>query len=206
MQPIEIILDNIGKQYNQTWLFKNLSKQFSVQAKTAILGFNGSGKSTLLQIIAGFITPNKGSVKYLLNNKQILNENMFEHIALTAPYYELIEEFTVLELINHSATFKPFLTTLNVNQVLELSELQVHQNKEVKNLSSGLKQRLKLSLAILSRASVLLLDEPTSNLDVNAINWYQKLLKQYAKNKTVFICSNSVPADYFDFCNEELLI
>jgi ABC-type multidrug transport system ATPase subunit len=66
----------------------------------------------------------------------------------------------------------------------------------VRNFSSGMKQRLKLALAILSDTSLLLLDEPTSNLDATAIAWYGDLLREHVKDRTLLVASNRQEAEY----------
>ena len=66
-----------------------------------------------------------------------------------------------------------------------------------------MKQRLKLGLAILADTPLLLLDEPVSNLDRNAIEWYKSLISNYSENRTVIVCSNAIGDEYF-FCTKEL--
>jgi ABC-type multidrug transport system ATPase subunit len=68
-----------------------------------------------------------------------------------------------------------------------------------------MKQRLKLTLAILADAPVLLLDEPTSNLDIQVIQWYQTMIQNYAQDKTIMVCSNSIKEEYH-FCSKTILM
>ena len=88
-------------------------------------------------------------------------------------------------------------------QIIDLIELDGAKNKLVKQFSSGMKQRLKLGLAILSDTPLLLLDEPLSNLDKKSITWYQELVVNHCKKRTVIVCSNAID-DEFNFCNAEL--
>ena len=200
---LNIELNDLGKKFGSEWIFKNLNFTISQGQKLAILGGNGSGKSTLLQVISGYVLPNKGKVNFTESDKLIENENFKDYISLASPYLELIEEFNLIELINHAALYKPFLNNLNTEQIIELSELDTSKNKSLKTYSSGMKQRVKLTLAILADCPVLLLDEPVSNLDKNAIDWYQNLIKHYASSKTIIVCSNSIN-DEFGFCDKEL--
>jgi ABC-type multidrug transport system ATPase subunit len=87
--------------------------------------------------------------------------------------------------------------------VLELSGLQHAAHKELKVFSSGMKQRLKLTLAILSNCKVLLLDEPCANLDAKAIDWYQQMIETYASTKLMLVCSNHLTYEY-EFCKEQI--
>ena len=66
-----------------------------------------------------------------------------------------------------------------------------------------MKQRVRLTLAILADCPLLLLDEPVSNLDKAAIEWYKNLINTYALHKTIVVCSNSIKEEH-SFCNKEL--
>ena len=201
--PVNITLENAGKKFGKEWIFRNVSLEIKQGEKIVILGLNGSGKSTLLQALTGYLSLNEGNLSYQKNSEVIDLENFYKFQSLASPYLELIEDFTLEELINHSATYKPFLNNLNTSQIIELSGLMAHKHKFIKLFSSGMKQRLKLTLAILADMPILFLDEPTSNLDVTVIDWYQKLIANYASHKTIIVCSNSVKEEYA-FCNRIL--
>jgi ABC-type multidrug transport system ATPase subunit len=199
---MKIILDNIGKRYNKEWILRSINYTFEGNGKYAILGANGSGKSTLLQIIAGFISQSEGNVVYADNtNKSI--KNLFRKLAFVAPYLELPEEMTWEECVAFHGKFKIFMPGLNEQNVISISGLQDSVNKELRNFSSGMKQRAKIAIAILSDTPILLLDEPTTNLDESAIKWYHKLISEYAKNKLVLVCSNYNKEEY-RYCDKEL--
>jgi ABC-type multidrug transport system ATPase subunit len=87
--------------------------------------------------------------------------------------------------------------------VLEISGLQHAKEKALKVFSSGMKQRLKLTLAIMADCPTLMLDEPCSNLDTKAIDWYHKMLDKFAKDKLIIICSNHLQYEY-QICNEQI--
>jgi ABC-type multidrug transport system ATPase subunit len=168
-----------------------------------ILGGNGSGKSTLLQVISGYVLPNHGKVAYSNNSAPIAAEHVKHSISLASPYLELIEDFSLPETVAHCAQFKPFLKGIDTKNFLEIAELSHTKEKAIKLFSSGMKQRVKLALAILADAPVLLLDEPVSNLDRNAIEWFKNVITTYAADKTIIVCSNSI-RDEYEFCNTEL--
>ena len=130
---------------------------------------------------------------------------MYRYCSYASPYLELIEDFTLAELITHTQIYKAFVNALSVQEVIELSGLSEHQHKFIHQFSSGMKQRLKLTLAILADAPVLLLDEPTSNLDVQVIQWYQTMIQNYAQDKTIMVCSNSIKEEYH-FCSKTILM
>ena len=199
---MEILLYDIGRRFNRDWIFRNLSYSFKKGSSYAILGRNGSGKSTLLQIIAGSLSQSEGSIEILVDGKSIESEELYQSITIAAPYLELIEEFTLSEMIDFHFGFKKYIPGLDKEKLLELLDLKASKNKAIKYFSSGMKQRTKLALAICSDTDLLLLDEPASNLDTQAITWFQDLIKDYTENRIVIVCSNQ-EHEYF-FCQNQL--
>ncbi len=197
---ITIQVTNAGKKFGREWIFKGVNLTINPKEKIVILGLNGSGKSTLLQAITGYLSLNEGSVSYLNNEKTVDADILFKHISLASPYLELIEDFTLQEQLEHAQIYKPFLNNLSISEIIELSGLSAHKTKFIKLFSSGMKQRLKLTLAILADAPVLFLDEPTTNLDATVINWYKTMIDNYAMDKTIIVCSNSIKEEYV-FCD-----
>ena len=202
---MEIVLDQIGRRFNREWIFRNISAGFASGNAYAILGTNGSGKSTLLQIISGHLYPSAGKVHYTDNDSMIPDEQVFSYISLAAPYAELIEEFTLAEMVSFHLKFRKLINGFDSGSLIEMTGLGRSRGKALKYYSSGMKQRVKLALAILSDVPVVLLDEPASNLDAEGIAWYRELVAGYVAGRIFIICSNSQPAEY-DFCKETLLI
>lgn len=200
---MQITLSDIGKRYNSEWIFRHINYHFISGGKYVLLGGNGSGKSTLLQIIAGNYLPSLGTIEYQYKQKNISSEQIFKQLTIAAPYLELFEEFSFTEIIDLQQEFKPF--QIPKQEILEVSELNHAKNKAIKYFSSGMKQRAKITLAVLADVPLLLLDEPTSNLDHKAIHWYNKLINQFALHKTIIVASNKQEAEY-SFCNNYLNI
>ncbi len=202
---ISIQLNNISKKYVNEWIFKNVSLNVEPSQKLVVLGSNGSGKSTFLQTIASFLIPSKGELVWNKGTKKIEDELIYKHLSMASPYMELIEDFTLTESIEHQKKFKPFLNNLSVKEIIEIFQLQHASEKYLKNYSSGMRQRVKLGLAVLADCPVLLLDEPCTNLDAKSIDWYQNLVKGFALQKTIIVCSNTVKEEY-SFCDTTLEI
>lgn len=200
---LSISLNNLGKKFNKEWIFKGLTYEILPDEKLLVLGGNGSGKSTLLQVISGFVTPNEGEVTFMIDGKKADSEKTKNYISLASPYLQLIEDFTLTEMLKHSELFKPFLKNIPVNEIIEILQFQNAKTKLIKQFSSGMKQRLKLGLAILADTPLVLLDEPVSNLDKNAIAWYKNLISTYTQNRIVIVCSNAIADEHF-FCDTEL--
>lgn len=187
---MNIYLDGIGKKFNTEWIFRNISIALSSGETCAILGRNGSGKSTLLQIIAGSIHPTNGKIRYELNGNEIPDNLVFRELAMAAPYLEIIEDFTLEEMLDFHFSFKSYIPGINSEKVKEILDLKVGKSKTIRQYSSGMKQRVKLALAFFSDVSLLLLDEPVMNLDQAGMDWYLKLVKEYTGKRTLIVCSN----------------
>lgn len=197
-----ISLTNIGKRFNREWIFRNLNYTFTAPKKYAITGPNGSGKSTLLQVIAGAVTHNEGSIQYSILNTQYSTEKLFQHLSIAAPYLELIEEMTANELLDFHSAFKEL--SIPKQDALHIVNLEKAADKQIRYYSSGMKQRLKLAQAFFSRIPLLLLDEPTTNLDADGIALYHRLITNYTGGKLVIISSND--KEEYSFCDEIISI
>ena len=204
MNQVNITLKNIGRRFNRDWIFKGVDYAFTQGESYAILGSNGSGKSTLLQILNGSLTPSAGKIDFSLGDSAIEIDQVFESLTLAAPYLELIEEFTLTEIIDFHFKFKRYLSGMDSSAVIELLGLQGSKNKMIRYFSSGMKQRVKLALAFCSDTPILMLDEPTSNLDSQGVDWYLSLVQQYAQNRLTIICSNQ--QHEYSFCKHRLSI
>ncbi len=187
---MKIQLEQIGKKFNTEWIFRNVSFTFEENSASAILGRNGSGKSTLLQVVAGNLHPTSGTVTYVHDGQIIGVDDIFRHLAMVAPYLELIEDFTLKEMVGFHFSFKQYLPGFDISSVTEILEFPAMKHKQIRQFSSGMKQRVKLVLAILSDVPLILLDEPTMNLDAAGIGWYLELISKFARNRTVIVCSN----------------
>jgi ABC-type multidrug transport system ATPase subunit len=207
---MKIILNNAGKKYNRDWIFRHLNVEFSSGYQYAVLGPNGSGKSTLLQIIAGNISLSEGKINYYdsINTQSDIAdigfEQLYNHISICAPYLQLIEEYTIPELIQFHIRFKPLMNNITPLMASEILELTAVSDKQIRYFSSGMKQRVKLGLAVLSEVSLTILDEPLTNLDEKGKQWYYQLIEKYTSDKIVIVGSNR--NDEYAFCKNFISI
>ncbi|QOR75117.1 MAG: ATP-binding cassette domain-containing protein [Thermoflavifilum sp.] len=201
-----ILLDHIGKRYNYEWVFRHLNFRFETGNPTAIVGANGSGKSTLLQILAGSMLPTEGQLHYQETNGQPVPANDFyRHVSFTAPYVELIEEFTPLESLKLISRFRELWPGLSLTEITDWVQLPLTaRQKPIRYLSSGMQQRVKLALAFFIQSAVLLLDEPCTNLDKEGVSTYHRLIAHFTRNRILIIASNR-PEEY-DMCSNILSI
>ncbi|SHK79726.1 ABC transporter ATP-binding protein [Hymenobacter psychrotolerans] len=201
---MQIEATGLSKRYARDWIFRGLTHTFQPGTATAVLGPNGAGKSTLLNTLSGQLLPTAGTLRYTQAGTLVPVEEMPPLLAYAAPYLELIEELTLTELLQFHTRFKPLRPGFGPKQLIELMYLEKSSHKLVRDFSSGMKQRLKLALALYADTPLLLLDEPTTNLDRAGVAWYQEHVRATLAGRTVLVSSN-VPEEY-DFCSSQLLI
>lgn len=201
---MNITLKNLGKRYRLEWVFRGMDYRFEAGGRYAILGSNGSGKSTLMKVLSGHLSPSKGIASFDIQGKKILAEDVYKQISYAAPYIDLIEELSLEEAIAFHSKIKPLLPGLTPSHIFELLSLTRAKRKEIRHFSSGMKQRLKLALAVCSNTPLLLLDEPSTNLDQQGIEWYKGLVNEFAASRLTIIASND-PHDVA-FCTEHLSV
>ncbi len=185
-----------GKKFRNTWVFRNLDFCFRPGERHALTGQNGSGKSTLLLMLAAYLSPSAGSIAWYLDGRSLEAGMIFRYLSYASPAMELVEEFTLEEMIRFHNRMKPARQGLGFSELMDLSELQKHKDVHINQLSSGQKQRLKLLLAITTQSRLLLLDEPCTNLDASGTSWYTHLLDTFANDTTTIIASNHHPNEY----------
>jgi ABC-type multidrug transport system ATPase subunit len=198
-----IDLCEVGMRFGKEVLFQNVQRTITEGAHLAILGYNGSGKSTLLQIMAGAMLPTLGKVVFRRNGDLVQDDEQYAYVAFATPYAELIEELSVREIAAFQAGILP--NALSSEEIIEMSLLKASADKPISKLSSGMRQRLKISMAIGSGRPWVFLDEPCSNLDEKGVQWYRDLLEGYRTGRTFIICSNHYEKEYH-ICTEKLNI
>jgi len=184
-----ISAENLGKRFNREWIFRNFNHSFDTGVY-AITGPNGSGKSTLLQVLWGQLPASDGQLNFFDKGVLIPIEEVYKNLVIATPYLELIEEFTLTELLRFHFSFKKTRNGISIEELIENLELLHARDKTINHFSSGMKQRLKLGLAFFSDVEIVFLDEPTTNLDKQAIGWYWKNFNLIKDKATVFIGSN----------------
>jgi ABC-type multidrug transport system ATPase subunit len=189
---MRIELDKVSKKFGSQWIFRNVSATFDSNKPYAIIGANGSGKSTLLKIISGIVTPNEGKMIYTVDGKTVSPEDIYTHLSYSAPYLELPEELTIAEIIAFHESMKPFQS---ISAAELLRALDIPADKQIRDCSSGMKQRVKFALAYYTASTLLLLDEPTANMDHHWRDWTLNLVKSDKQQRITIICSNE-PVEY----------
>lgn len=160
------------------------------------LGPNGAGKTTAMKIMTGLIKPDSGDVKIL--GHSILDE--FEQaMKKVGCIIETAEAYSYLTAFENLKQFSRYYTNVDnerIEEVLELVGLLKHKNEKPRKFSLGMKQRLGIAAALLSRPEVVILDEPLNGLDVEGMIDMRNIIKELAeKEKTTFFISSHLIHD-----------
>jgi ABC-type multidrug transport system ATPase subunit len=201
---MKISLTDAGKRFNRDWIFRHCNYTFDTGNAYAITGPNGSGKSTFLQVLSGGMMLNEGAITYHNAKGEVKPEQVYRQVSVCAPYMEVVEEMTLTEFFEFHHGFKPFLPTVSTQTIIAAIGLEKAANKQIRYYSSGMKQRVKLAQCIFSDTSIVLLDEPCTNLDVTGIDLYQQLINDYCQQRLVFVSSNDEIE--YRFCKERVNI
>ncbi|MEJ7913398.1 MAG: ATP-binding cassette domain-containing protein [Chitinophagaceae bacterium] len=201
---MRINCQDTGKRFNRDWIFRHVNFEFLEGQKYAITGPNGSGKSTLLQVIAAAVVSSEGKVAHWVHDNEITTDEVFSSISIAAPYLEVIEEMTLSEFLHFHQVFKPFIPGTNVADIIRRMGLKSAESKQLRNFSSGMKQRVKLAQAIFSDTPCLLLDEPCTNLDNEGIELYHQLIHEHCTHRLVIVSSNDLQE--YNYCTNVISI
>lgn len=184
--------EKVYKRYTGSWILKDFSYIFQNNQMYAVIGANGSGKSTLLNIISGQQNLSKGEISWKKNGKNIPKDRIYEETCICSPAMELVEEMSLKEFLDFHFTFKELHYLSSKDELIELLEMGKQKHQKIMEFSSGMKQRVKLAQAFFSKSALLLLDEPTSYLDLYWVEKYQKWMELYTKDRICIVASNDI--------------
>jgi heme exporter protein A len=192
MTSVSLTVDAVTKEFNRRSIFRDVSFSLRSGESLAITGRNGSGKSTLVKIICGLLSPTRGSVAYVVDGKSIEVDAIKDHIGLVSPYLQMYDEFTGLENLEVLSRIRADhdITDAVITDALKNVGLWERRNDYVRTYSSGMKQRLKYAFAMLHRPEVLILDEPTSNLDAEGIAMVERCVKEQSSRGMLIVATN----------------
>jgi ABC-type multidrug transport system ATPase subunit len=172
-------------------IFKDINAEFNSGSVYGLAGSNGSGKSTLAKIIAGLLSPTTGKVIHLSNDKSIPMEKLHDHLGFVSPYLVLYDEFTAEENLIHFLKIRGMEIDIErIKTLLNDFKLYTRRNDLLKAYSSGMKQRMKFIFSLIHSPELLILDEPTSNLDVAGKDKVYEIIERESKEKLIVIASN----------------
>ena len=205
MSNLIVKAESLGKTFGRRLIFSDLSFRFDRNGIFGVSGPNGSGKSTLVKIIAGLLSPTKGKVSHVYNEKEIPAEKLHNHMGFVSPYLVLYEEFTAWENLDLFAKIRnvPF-DKERIDYLLKEFLLLERKDDLVKTYSSGMKQRMKFIFAMMHSPQLLIFDEPTSNLDDEGKESVYRIIRKQGNNSIVIVASNE--RTDLELCSERIVI
>lgn len=191
MSDYSLTAESVNKTFGRRLIFKDISFKLNSSAIFGIAGPNGSGKSTLVKIVANLLSPSSGKLHHKLDGNEIKPENLHNHIGLVSPYLVLYDEFSAYENLNYFSEIRDIhFNKEKIDDLLNKFLLYNRKDDLVKTYSSGMKQRLKFIFALMHSPQLIILDEPTSNLDDEGKEVVYKLVEEEGEKNIIVIASN----------------
>jgi len=202
LRMYELTAEGVGKRFGTRVLFKNLSFTALPGRTIAVTGSNGSGKSTLVRILAGVMKPTRGQVRLRIDGGPVEDTEIPMHVGMVAPYLNLYDAFTPRENLRFVARARRMQNFMDrIEQVLGDVYLLNRADDPVGTFSSGMKQRMRFAFALFASPALLLLDEPTANLDPAGIEMVNRITGRAREDgQLVIIATNDV--DEAEACDE----
>lgn len=189
---VTVELRGLSKAFDSRVLFRDVDLKLHSGQCLVVTGRNGSGKTTLLRIIAGLARPSRGQVVVTDEAGAMDASRLKRHLGLVAPDLVLYDELTALENLSFFARIRGIPPDRDRAQaLLEYVGLQGRGGELVGTFSSGMKQRLKYAYALQHSPSVLLLDEPTSNLDEDGVEMARRVILSQKQRGVLVLATNN---------------
>ena len=203
-----IKIDNVTKQYNSVFAVKSLNLDLKENLIYGLLGPNGCGKSTTMGLILGLVSPTQGKITVFDQDIKKHRSKILQKMNYISPFVDLPKKLTVEQNLK---VFGNLYDVENINEkipeLLETLKIQKLRTRLVGELSSGQKNRVMLAKALINDPKILLLDEPTANLDPDIADFVVNFLKDYSsrKNTTLIFASHNM-VEVENICNEIILM
>lgn len=203
-----IKVENVTKKYGSYIAVNNMNFEVKEGEIVGFLGPNGAGKTTTMSMITGFIEPTSGYVEingYNVSKKAKKAKREIGYMPETTPLYN---ELTPKEFIRYMAELKGVKRkekNAEIERVIKAVNIEDVQNKLIRNLSRGYRQRVSLAGALVGNPKVLILDEPTVGLDPKQVAQIRSLIKALGKDHTI-ILSSHILSEISQICKKVIII
>lgn len=188
----EIKASNIKKVFNRRVIFHDITFVLSKGQTLRVTGRNGSGKSTLVKIISRVLSPTAGTVEFSGMGAG-READRLARVGLVSPYLQLYDEFSARENLRFAMAIRGGRTDeQEISSMLDVVALSTRKDDPVRTYSSGMKQRAKYAFALIHRPTVLILDEPMANLDVEGMNIVREIMDRQRREGLLIVATNDV--------------
>jgi len=203
MVKISLEVSGLEKVFNRRKVFSDISLTMRESDSLTITGRNGAGKSTLLKILSGLLSPSRGTIDFSVDQNPVSDGLRHRYIGFVAPYLQLYDEFSALENLDFFRKVRGLdVSRSSLLELLERFSLAERGAEPLRTFSSGMKQRVKYAFALLHRPPVLLLDEPSSNLDAEGIDAVYRIVDDQKQRGIVVIATSN--AEELHRCDQVL--
>ncbi len=203
---MSVIVSGLSKQFGEQWAVNEVSFEANSGQVLGFLGPNGAGKTTTMKMITSYIPPTKGVVSVCGHDTIASPLEVNERIGYLPEHNPLYKDMYVREYLGFvGGIHKIANKKKRIDELIEMTGLEVEQHKLIGALSKGYRQRVGLAQAMIHDPEVLILDEPTSGLDPNQLVGIRSLIKQLGKEKTV-IFSTHIMQEVQAVCDRVLII
>jgi ABC-2 type transport system ATP-binding protein len=203
---VSIRVENLTKTYKSQNAIDQINFEISSGEIVGFLGPNGAGKTTTMKILTCYIPPTSGAAWVNGLNVETDSIEVRKQIGYLPEHNPLYMDMYVKEYLMFAASvYRLSNKSQRVKEMIELTGLQVEQNKKIGQLSKGYRQRVGLAQAIIHNPKVLILDEPTSGLDPNQIVEIRNLIINIGKEKTVLL-STHIMQEVEAMCNRVMIV
>lgn len=191
MRLDRIVAEGVGKKFGRRVIFSGVDAIFEAGEVVAVTGHNGSGKSTLLRILAGLLTPSFGRVSGMSEGAEVVADQVTTSTGFVAPYLNVYDSFSARENLQFIGRARRLNPSTRMDEVLARVGLDPRSDAPVSTYSSGMMQRVRLAAAVLHDPSVLMFDEPSSNLDAAGRRVVRELIAQFrSEGKLIVLATN----------------
>ena len=184
-------IKNLSLKYGNHYIFRNLSFAVEKNDFLCIVGPNGSGKSTLLKCILGEIKPNQGEIKFENHSQRkvigYLPQNPHYNPSFPASVYEVVASGS----LNQIGLFSKY-PKQKIEKALGTLRIADIARQQFSTLSGGQRQRVLLARALVASSNLLILDEPSNNLDYNSKQEFYRTLEKLNKSTTILMVTHDL--------------
>lgn len=187
----KVEVKNLSKAYQSRKLFTDVSVTIPDRSVFVVLGHNGAGKTTFLRILCGLIPATSGQIEFVMDGKVLTPREKRAQLGLVSPDLELYGELSAAENLEFFSGVRGLPFSLDrAREVLEFVGLKGRGRDYVATYSSGMKQRMKYAYALLHDPHILVLDEPTTNLDEVGVALVDRIIRRQKERGIVIMATN----------------